>query len=835
MNNRARRGLVRAATARALMAVALLVGVVALAPAGPASAANGGTVDLSGAVANAFTVSPGVQTVTITGVPAGDHLTLLGAGSDERQVTLFADDHGQANFAYVPDSYVAYATGTGEPPPTTFGHTLKPGSYRIVDESVAPLQVTAPFHVLAVDEHPPTTLYSGQVVNPGFQYVTMRDGAQLSVMVRLPDPGLYGPGPYPTVIEYSGYGPSNPNGPEPGTQLATLMGFATVGVNMRGSGCSGGVFDVFNPAQFADGYDVIETVARQPWVAHHKVGMVGISYSGISQLFAASTAPPSLAAITPLSVIEDPWFEQWPGGIYNEGFTAAWLAQRDAENSPNGNSWVNDRITGGDATCAANVTLHEQNPDFRKFAKSLEFRPADADERRLARLVPDIHVPVFLTGGWQDEQTGAKFASMLGDFTGTPVKRFTMFNGRHPDGFTPLMLSRWLEFLQLYVGQQVPHVPDTVRAIAPAVFEQVFHVPGLGFDPDRFTSFGSDYAGARAAYEAEQPVRVLFENGAGRTDVPGAPVARGEASFPSWPPPQATARTFYLGDGGTLVDTPSATRTVERFQYDPDADGKAYSDTSSGDFLFPQINVDWKPTAPGKGVSYLTPPLGSDMVVTGPGHLDLWVRSTAVDADLEVVMTEVYPDGHEVAVQEGLLRAGDRSIDASRTDQFQIEHNYDLAHYQTLPLGEFSFLQIPLFSVAHPFRAGSKLRITVTTPGGNLPIWSFINPPFGDQPVFDDVAHGGTMASKLVLPVTSGLPSTTYPADRPPCNSLRGQVCRDYVALANDVVETDPPTTDTTSPFGEPTSSTAATVGSGSNVSPASTAAPVTATPAFTG
>ena len=27
----------------------------------------------------------------------------------------------------------------------------------------------------------------------------------------------------------------------------------------------GGVFDVFSPAQSADGYDVIETVARQSW------------------------------------------------------------------------------------------------------------------------------------------------------------------------------------------------------------------------------------------------------------------------------------------------------------------------------------------------------------------------------------------------------------------------------------------------------------------------------------------------------------------------------------------------------------------------------------------
>ena len=37
---------------------------------------------------------------------------------------------------------------------------------------------------------------------------------------------------------------------------------------MRGTGCSGGAFDFFEPLAVLDGYDVIETVARQPWVRH---------------------------------------------------------------------------------------------------------------------------------------------------------------------------------------------------------------------------------------------------------------------------------------------------------------------------------------------------------------------------------------------------------------------------------------------------------------------------------------------------------------------------------------------------------------------------------------
>ena len=64
-------------------------------------------------------------------------------------------------------------------------------------------------------------------------------------------------GPTPTLIEYSGYGYADPAGPQSGIAiLANLMGFTVVDVNMRGTGCSGGAFDFFEPLQSLDGYDV---------------------------------------------------------------------------------------------------------------------------------------------------------------------------------------------------------------------------------------------------------------------------------------------------------------------------------------------------------------------------------------------------------------------------------------------------------------------------------------------------------------------------------------------------------------------------------------------------
>ena len=97
---------------------------------------------------------------------------------------------------------------------------------------------------------------------------------------------------------------------------------------MRGTGCSGGAFDYFERLQALDGYDVIETVARQPWALNHRVGMLGISYGGISQLFVAATRPPSLAAIAPLSVIDSTLTTLYPGGILNTGFALSWAEDR---------------------------------------------------------------------------------------------------------------------------------------------------------------------------------------------------------------------------------------------------------------------------------------------------------------------------------------------------------------------------------------------------------------------------------------------------------------------------------------------------------------------------
>jgi predicted acyl esterase len=779
----------------------LLVGAVALAMV---AAACGEDSPSESSVPASFTVTAGVQQTTVTGAAPKQALTLVD-GRGRRLITLVADTGGNAFFANIPTEHLVYETGSGNPPPTGQGQTLQPGDgYVIRDETTTPWQASEPFRVFARDEHPPASIYEGQVlqgvpwqiiggvlpghdVEEGVNYLEMRDGTTLSAMVRLPDPRFYGDGPYPTVIELSGYDPSNPAGPEPGSLIAQAFGYATVGVNLRGTGCSGGVFDVFSVAEQADGYDLIEIIARQPWVLHNHVGMIGLSYSGNTQLYVGSTQPPSLSALASLSVIEDSWQMAWPGGIYNAGFTKQWVLERERQSS-GGQGWTLDRIRAGDTTCEANQALRDQSVGFEAFVRSLELRPADADDRDLAKLVPLINRPVFLTGAWQDEQTGPRFATMLNNFTGAGKKRFVLFNGHHPDGYAAHNLSRWYEFLSLYVAKRVPRLLDIVRVALPAEMQSNFGVP-LQLDPDRFADLDdSQYAEALARWEADPTVTVDFEVGMGDPEnALGAPVPRFTQHFDQFPPATVEPWRLYLDDGGSLADAAPDGEGADRFTFDAAIGMTGYAPQGAYDFIRPSVTLDfqWLPTRDGKGLSYLTEPLTEDVVIAGSGYVDLWLRSDSTEAALEIVLSEVTPAGDEVRIQNGVLRAGFRQVDETRSDDLTIQILYDPEAYQPVPVDEYIQVLIPIFPVAHPLRAGSRLRVQINTPGGDLPLWFFENRDPGGESIGYHVGRGGSVASSIVLPV---LPagSVEIPAERPICGALRGQPCRPYVELENE-------------------------------------------------
>ena len=180
---------------------------------------------------------------------------------------------------------------------------VKPGSGYRVRRRRRRAQ-SGPLTVLSTQSAPPSTdVYDQEIPPSGYGYLTTRDGTKLAIYVHPPQ-DVANALPGASTCRRCPAGPdADPDRVlglrlrRPGRArragssiLANLMGFTVVDVNMRGTGCSGGAFDFFEPLQSLDGYDVIETIARQPWVQHDKVGMMGISYGGISQLFTAADA-----------------------------------------------------------------------------------------------------------------------------------------------------------------------------------------------------------------------------------------------------------------------------------------------------------------------------------------------------------------------------------------------------------------------------------------------------------------------------------------------------------------------------------------------------------------
>ena len=662
------------------------------------------------------------------------------------------------------------------------------------------------FRVLRPGENPRRSFYRRIELKQGLNYVRVRDGVELAMTVRLPEGKTLADGPFPTFIEYSGYqiaapgnllssvisgggGPPNPLVPATatavGSAIGPLLGFAVVSVQMRGSGCSGGAFDLFGYPTTYDGYDAVETVAAQDWVRGRKVGMAGISFSGITQLFTAGTRPPHLAAVAPLSVTDDLYNGTgYPGGIFNSGFAKTWGKDRleDARPAPRGGQpYARALVRRGDRHCANNQRLRLQTPNLIEEQKRTPYRsPVFFAERSPGRwLSRAARVPIFLVGQFQDEQTGGHFPNALSALNGRRRVWLSMQNGVHVDSLGPSTITRWAEFLKLYVANEVPRIPPLVLALSGELYRFLADAGAAPVQQSRLAGLPSA-AAARAVFERDPRVRLLMDNGAGPQG-PGSIGATWELEYSAWPPKQVRPGRYHLRAKGALGRRP-ANKGTARYRPDPRArPEQTLPGEGEEDAWKAQPPYDWAPIAPRKGLGFVSSPLTRDLVVAGPSSLDLYLKSSARDTDLQVTLSEVRPDGNESYVQNGWLRASQRKLDPSRSTVLNPYPTHLKNDAAPLPRGRYALVRVPLFPVAHAFRAGSRVRVTIEAPGGDRPRWDFDTIERGRTQ--NTIALGGARASSLVLPVVRGATAKGTPLPAP--TALRGQPSRAYSPALN--------------------------------------------------
>lgn len=558
-------------------------------------------------------------------------------------------------------------------------------------------------------------------------YLTVRDGVELAYEVIRPND----PQPHPVLLTYDGYDAGrNPDASYASRYLP--RGYALVGLSVRGTGCSGGVFDFFQPSEGPDGFEMVEWIARQPW-SNGSVGMIGKSYPGITQLFVAETRPPHLSAIAPGHYYADAYRDvAFPGGIQNYGFASLWSFI--AQPSYGVQSLPNDLATQ-DQTCVQNLQKHARNARTNPFVQVQE-HPFDAPlvqnrspERNLGR----IQVPVFTALAWQDEQLSSRQSHSLQRFEDEGVEyRAVLSNGDHSMYRKNAQLAELDRFLEAHV-----EVRPVLRDGTPL----------------------EDYL-------AEPPVTVYWEQGGHQP--------RWTTTQEDWGD-QATPMRLYLGADGSLTgQAPGA---------GPASDGYAHSAAGSqgignpryGHSSFPDVYM-WDKVAPPEGaaLAYTTAPFTQDTVLLGSASADLWITATAPNVDLQVTLTEIRSDGQEVYVQQGWLRTKQRATDPHRSSALLPVQTHTVEDVRAVSASEPSLARVEVFPFGHVVRQGSRLRLWIEAPTVLPQLWAFaLDPTPAQVTVWRDAAH----PSSLVLPATSIAVPASAKA-QPACGQPIRQPCR---------------------------------------------------------
>jgi predicted acyl esterase len=167
----------------------------------------------------------------------------------------------------------------------------------------------------------------------------------------------------------------------------------------------------------------------------------------------------------------------------------------------------------------------------------------------------------------------------------------------------------------------------------------------------------------------------------------------------AWPPSEARKLVMYLGPAGTL--TPHLQHSIpDKYTYDPDDP----TPTLGGSFLstvYTPGSVDVSEIQKRPDVlTYTTEPLTQDLDVAGPLHVILYASSSAVDTDFAARLSDVFPDGRAVQLQNGMLRARFRNTDGEP---------------ELLEPGRVYKLEIDLWATANRFKAGHRLRLDISS------------------------------------------------------------------------------------------------------------------------
>lgn len=260
--------------------------------------------------------------------------------------------------------------------------------------------------------------------------IPMRDGIKLATNIYRPK----AEGKFPIILSRTPY---KKEMAELQARYYTRRGYVFAVQDCRGRFSSPGIWEPFVDEP-RDGHDAIEWLASQPW-SNGKVGMIGGSYVGWVQWWAARERPPHLVTIIPNVSPLDPFYNiPYEYGVFFI-LGAIWWAdiletEATADLSGVAMSKISEKkylklLHSLPVIDLDKKILGKENPYWRKW---IEHPTNDEywEKANFLDYLKDVRIPVFHQSGWFD-----------GDGIGSKLNYARMKSHGHP--FQKLILGPW--------------------------------------------------------------------------------------------------------------------------------------------------------------------------------------------------------------------------------------------------------------------------------------------------------------------------------------------------------------------------------------------------------
>ena len=500
-------------------------------------------------------------------------------------------------------------------------------------------------------------------------YVEMPDGVLLYTRVYLPDPGIWGPGPYPVILYRTPYGIGIP-GSAPRWPVDILLGYARVDQDTRGRYSSQGLDRLFYDA-ISDGYDAVDWIAAQEW-CDGNIGAYGYSAPGITAFLAAGEPHPNLKAIAPLAssgnLMSDLTFE---GGAFR-GDSLLWgIGQTVSGLStiPGGHrdllgispaDWMSHTMMvyslllnlmgyAGNPTAPASYWMHlpwyNFNPSYatmQPYANEILNHPDQDAWRDHYKVYDTVEVPTLLATGWYDFfarcQVDAFVALQERDI---PVK-LIVGPGTHGTP-PPIPVYEWFDYWLKGIDNGIMDEPPI-------------------------------------QYYCMEANEWRWAN--------------------QWPPEEVEYVDYYLHEDGVLsTDSPTGWEEPASYTYDP---MDPVITRGGANLMLSFGSLDQTPVVLGRDdiLTYTGPPLTEDVEIAGPLTVVLSASSDCTDTDFTAKVIDVHPTGELMLVADGIIRARYRD---------------SMATPELMEPGEVYTITFDIGNIDYLFEAGHSIRVDISS------------------------------------------------------------------------------------------------------------------------